>query len=366
MDNEKPTVRPVPSSPAPTPGPSSQSNPPALGNPPAQPAPGSSTNLAPAELTTPRPISFTQGHSVPTPILTSPPPGPSSQSNPPALGNPPAQPAPGSSTNLAPAEPTTPRPISFTQGHFVPTPILTAPPPARVVSVDEKPHVHGEVTSQKAASLDRASTYDRRMTPLPPLPGHGSPVIHASPVDETGGMLQPGGAMPTDLGRMGTMNSRRSNIDWIVPQLKEAREVAFRPKTVGERLEPTLIHAKDEKEKFAAKARLTGLALNIAIGLQVLLGALTTGLSAVTTGRQTSIAVSVLGGLSTLVASYLARTRGSNEPELSIARTKDLEQFIRECEAFKLDKGHENGHDYDARLEQLRARFEELLGNASG
>ncbi|KAI3611390.1 hypothetical protein WG66_002183 [Moniliophthora roreri] len=250
MDNEKPTVRPVPSSPAPTPGPSSQSNPPALGNPPAQPAPGSSTNLAPAELTTPRPI-------------------------------------------------------SFTQGHFVPTPILTAPPPARVVSVDEKPHVHGEVTSQKAASLDRASTYDRRMTPLPPLPGHGSPVIHASPVDETGGMLQPGGAMPTDLGRMGTMNSRRSNIDWIVPQLKEAREV-------------------------------------------------------------TSIAVSVLGGLSTLVASYLARTRGSNEPELSIARTKDLEQFIRECEAFKLDKGHENGHDYDARLEQLRARFEELLGNASG
>lgn len=45
----------------------------------------------------------------------------------------------------------------------------------------------------------------------------------------------------------------------------------------------------DEKVKYAWKAKVTAWALNVAIGLQVLLGALTTGLSAATTGRQVSI-----------------------------------------------------------------------------
>ena len=72
------------------------------------------------------------------------------------------------------------------------------------------------------------------------------------------------------------------------------------------------------------------------------------------------------GGFATLVASYLARARGSNEPELSIARVKDLEQFIRECEAFKMDHGHDAGGKYDAHLLHFRKRFEELLGNANG
>jgi hypothetical protein len=74
----------------------------------------------------------------------------------------------------------------------------------------------------------------------------------------------------------------------------------------------------------------------------------------------------VLGGFSTIVASYLARARGSNEPELSITRVKDLEQFIRECEAFKLDHGHATGDKFDKDLEKFRGRFEELLGNANG
>lgn len=55
---------------------------------------------------------------------------------------------------------------------------------------------------------------------------------------------------------------------------------------MGERLQPTLDMAQIEREKYATKAKLTGYALNAAIGLQVLLGSLTTGLSAVTTGRQ--------------------------------------------------------------------------------
>ena len=73
--------------------------------------------------------------------------------------------------------------------------------------------------------------------------------------------------------------------------------------------------------------------------------------------------------------------RGSNEPELSITRTKDLDQFIRECDAFQLDRGHiivrpgagagedgvgGGGPAEEGRLGELRRRFEELLGNANG
>lgn len=154
----------------------------------------------------------------------------------------------------------------------------------------------------------------------------------------------------------------RSGLDWIVP----VDEKTFRQKAIGERLDPTLITAISEREKCALKAKMTGYALNAAIGLQVLLGSLTTGLAAATSGRQTAIATTVLGGLSTIVASYLARARGSNEPELSIARVKDLEQFIRECEAFKMDNGHVYGDRFDSALEDFRARFEDLLGNANG
>ncbi|KAJ3842532.1 hypothetical protein EV361DRAFT_931924 [Lentinula raphanica] len=162
--------------------------------------------------------------------------------------------------------------------------------------------------------------------------------------------------------------ARRSNIDWIVPLEPERKETisSHRPKTVGERLLPTLDNAKAERTNYAIRARMTGIALNVAIGLQVLLGALTTALSAATSGKQTSIAVSVLGGLSTLVASYLARARGSNEPELSTIRVKDLDEFIRECKAFEMDFGHCTGDEYDEKLQRFRTRFEELLGNANG
>lgn len=160
-----------------------------------------------------------------------------------------------------------------------------------------------------------------------------------------------------------TPPGRRSGIDWIVPVDEKAGN---RPCSLGDRLELTLANAIAEKEKYAWKAKVTAWALNVAIGLQVLLGSLTTGLSAVTSGRQTSIMTAILGGLSTVVASYLARARGSNEPELSITRVKDLEQFIRECQAFKLDYGATLGSELDPRLNALRGRFEELLGNANG
>jgi len=58
--------------------------------------------------------------------------------------------------------------------------------------------------------------------------------------------------------------------------------------------------------------------------------------------------------------------RGSKEPQLSITRTKDLDQFIRECESFKMDRGHITTNEEDPKLFELRNRFEELLGNANG
>lgn len=99
-----------------------------------------------------------------------------------------------------------------------------------------------------------------------------------------------------------------------------------------------------------------------------MLGALTTGVAAATTGRQTSIATSVLGGIATLTASYLAKARGSGEPEFSTARVKDLENYVREVEAWVLDHGHlvsANEKDpavLDSAVARFRRRFEEIMG----
>ena len=75
----------------------------------------------------------------------------------------------------------------------------------------------------------------------------------------------------------------------------------------------------------------------------------------------------ILGGFSTVVASYLARARGSNEPELSITRVKDLDQYLREVNAFILDHEDATGDKkLDEEVERFRRRFEALLGNANG
>ncbi|OSD00392.1 hypothetical protein PYCCODRAFT_1437514 [Trametes coccinea BRFM310] len=137
-------------------------------------------------------------------------------------------------------------------------------------------------------------------------------------------------------------------------------------KKVEDRLRPTLKAAMEERDRVALKAKAHAWALNVAIGAQVVLGALTTGVAAATSGRQTSIATSVLGGMSTLAASYLAKARGSGEPEVSYIRLRDLESFIRDCEAYMLDKGSYAGHEYDNRVERYRRRFEEIMGNGSG
>lgn len=80
---------------------------------------------------------------------------------------------------------------------------------------------------------------------------------------------------------------------------------------------------------------------------------------------QTSVGIPILGGLSTLAASYLARARGSGEPERSIVRAHDLDHFIRDAEAFLLDHGHLVGTEYNAGVQRFRERFEEIMGHNS-
>ncbi|PFH50028.1 hypothetical protein AMATHDRAFT_48228 [Amanita thiersii Skay4041] len=152
----------------------------------------------------------------------------------------------------------------------------------------------------------------------------------------------------------------RSGIDWIIP----IDERNLRRRTVEERLQPTLEKARLARDKYRNRARLTGFLLNVAIALQIILGSLTTGLSAANlTGSQFAAATTTFGVLSTLTASYLARVRGSDEPEKSASIAKELDQYLRESEAFQLDHGHEIGERFDGEVDRIRRGFEEILGN---
>ena len=74
----------------------------------------------------------------------------------------------------------------------------------------------------------------------------------------------------------------------------------------------------------------------------------------------------MLGGASTLVASYLARTKGTNEPQASKYRAGALDHFLREIEAFDLDHGHEKGDKWDEKISGFRLGLEKILGNHPG
>ena len=71
--------------------------------------------------------------------------------------------------------------------------------------------------------------------------------------------------------------------------------------------------------------------------------------------------------MSTLAASYLAKARGSGEPEASAMRARDLDSYIRDLRAFVLDHGHlagpAVGPEHEAMIARYRRRFEEIMGN---
>lgn len=98
------------------------------------------------------------------------------------------------------------------------------------------------------------------------------------------------------------------------------------PITIADRLAPTLNLAQTSLTSYAFTAKTTSILINLAIGLQVLFGAMITGISAAATNpRVAQVSTAIMGGLSTLAASYLARARGGGEPERSRERMRDLE-----------------------------------------
>ncbi|KAF9476211.1 hypothetical protein BDN70DRAFT_882700 [Pholiota conissans] len=250
---------------------------------------------------------------------------------------------------------------------------ITQPPQTYYPLSPTNLHRNGEAESlwrQDTLAQNRLSEPYRRSDlvdqPLPPLPGGVRLTDNGyTPRRQRTISIDPRVSGPPQSARPSQLNSRQA--------LNERPDTFFDDKagvvagSIRSRLSKTIESATSERDKYASRARYTGLALNVAIGLQVLLGSLTTGLSAVATqGKNAAVATTILGALATLVASYLARARGSNEPELSITRVKDLEHFLRDCNNFSDDHGDYVGHDFDEQLEGFRQRFEELLGNANG
>ncbi|KAF8261583.1 hypothetical protein EI94DRAFT_1810038 [Lactarius quietus] len=154
--------------------------------------------------------------------------------------------------------------------------------------------------------------------------------------------------------------------DYFFKWFKTKKVSVIKPKpyprdTVGARLQPTVDEAKKECEKAEWTAQFTTWALHIATGLQVLIGALTTALGAALSGKHTSVAISTLGGASTLVASYLARSRSTNEPETSRNRAAALKHFLREIRAYQLDYGTKKGTEFDNDIRDFRQGLERML-----
>ena len=72
----------------------------------------------------------------------------------------------------------------------------------------------------------------------------------------------------------------------------------------------------------------------------------------------------MFGGLSTLSASYLAKTRSMGEPEASDQMVRELESFVRDCSMCLLDHGHLKGDGSDLLVHSFQDRFEQILENA--
>ena len=52
--------------------------------------------------------------------------------------------------------------------------------------------------------------------------------------------------------------------------------------------------------------------------------------------------------------------RGTREPERSITHSQNLEKFIRELEAFRLDEGHSRDQKWDENVKRFRVEFDKL------
>ncbi|KZT35159.1 hypothetical protein SISSUDRAFT_1051798 [Sistotremastrum suecicum HHB10207 ss-3] len=109
--------------------------------------------------------------------------------------------------------------------------------------------------------------------------------------------------------------------------------------SVSSRLQKTLTSATATLTQATQTAQRVGWALNLAIGIQIILGALTAGLSALNPGRGTQVMNVVLGISTTVVSGFLARMRGNGEPDLSLSTKADMEKLIRDIQSFIDDWG---------------------------
>jgi len=189
----------------------------------------------------------------------------------------------------------------------------------------------------QAAVTSTAVTPDQKE--LPPLSQSAGSVNNDAPTSPTGAAATKTCTCGANGQGGGTMNRPAYDFGDTLPT-----------NLLSHLLSPTMTAATTASKNFGSRAFLLNWALNIAIALQVLLGALITALSAVVTsgsGTAFSIGTLVLGTASTAVAGYVARARGTGEPDLSVKRQGDIDKFLRKCQAMIYD------YEYDTKILRL-------------
>ncbi|KAH9020195.1 hypothetical protein EDB84DRAFT_579168 [Lactarius hengduanensis] len=207
------------------------------------------------------------------------------------------------------------------------------PAPHLLVEVSPGAHVPASMPAPATATQIAANhtTYDPAsvssyggLAPAPPTARYTSPTLpersHHPPSRSESDL-------PPDVGCFGRLIAHFTGNETVGHNRDDSVHVSYKPGTVGARLQPTVDIAEAVCKKAAGKAHLTEWLLNGAIALQVFIGALTTVLGAVLSGKNTSVAISVLGGAATFVASYLARMRSSSEPEAFPSSSEESQSF---------------------------------------
>ncbi|KAI9435136.1 hypothetical protein H4582DRAFT_2080055 [Lactarius indigo] len=251
----------------------------------------------------------------------------------------PEQRPPGSVDQPAKIEPHTPDPA--------PDPRAA---PARVRAESERPLPAVPANANVTLSLPVQASLRQRVASDP---GNGSSyhVRHSAPPVQRLDLPGSGIFRHQPATHPGEFESRD---EWHPARVMSPSQSATFPGSVGARLNPTLDEALKVRNSASLQAKWTMYSINIAIALQVLLGALTTALGASLHGN------SVASRLLSRLILHVPGARASLKARCFAS--KRLATFIRNLRAFILDKGTEKGHDQA--VEKFRKEFERLL-NAS-
>ncbi|KAH9053999.1 hypothetical protein EDB83DRAFT_2225636 [Lactarius deliciosus] len=237
--------------------------------------------------------------------------------------------------------------------------MISQPPPPIISKGSPTPH------------SARASTLADAPVSAPPAPAPASatrfavdPTVSAPPFvsSHVETAWQPRDDTSRDLVRSPTAAFISS---WLADSFAGAPSLdQYREKSVGDRLQPIITATTAERKKAAQTARWAGWASNVAISGQVIICAIALG--AAFRGKNKSVAISILSGVSTFVTSYSACTRGSDERQASLLRAEALDRFLCEVEAFQLIHGKEVSREWDEKIDGFRLGLENMLGNQPG